>query len=277
MSLLGHPAVPLDSVAVNTEPSESAGPPRTARRWARRATALIALAVVLSGCNQSWRFENNPGATKQGQYTYRMFQGFDITALAVGAVVWALIFWCVLRYRRKHADEMPKQTRYNVPWEVVYTLTPILMVAGLFAITVKGENYVDRVAAHPDQRLAVTGFQWGWKFDYDLGNGQHAVVVSDPSHFATIELPKGEETRVTLRSADVVHSFFVPAFNFQRYAQPGITNVFDFTPTDLGTYTGRCNYLCGLHHDLMIFHVKVVPQSEFNTWVQQQATPKAAA
>jgi len=238
--------------------------------------ALAALAVVLAGCNQSFRFENNPGATKQGQYIYRMFVGFDITALVVGALVWALIFWCVLRYRRRRADEMPRQTRYNLPWEVVYTLGPVLVVGGLFGITFVGENYVDHVTANPDQKLAVTAFQWGWKFDYTLPDGRHAVVVSEPQRYATIELPLQETTRVTLVSDDVVHSFFIPAFDFQRYAQPGITNVFDFTPTVGGRFTGRCNFLCGLHHSLMIFYVKTVPASQFNTWVQQQASKAAA-
>lgn len=231
----------------------------------------MALAVLLTGCNQTWNFENNTGATKQGHYIFRMFQGFDIASLFVGALVWGLIFWCILRYRRKSADQMPKQTRYNIPWEILYTTTPVFVVAGLFAITIVGENYVNKVVKHPDQVLTVTGFQWGWKFDYTLPDGRHAVVVTDPGHYGTVELPLNKTTQINLLSADVVHNFFVPAFNYNRYAQPGVTNVWDVTPTKAGRFVGRCNFICGLHHALMIFYVKNVPDSEFQNWLQQHA------
>lgn len=258
---------------MSTDPSATS--PRRARRLTGRLGGLAALALLLTGCRGSWRFENNPGATTQGQKISHMFVGFDITALAVGAIVWGLIFFCVLFFRRRSRDHWPKQTRYNIPWEIAYTIAPIFVVVGLFAVTVVGENAVDKVVPNPKQQLTVTGFQWGWRFDYSLGNGQHAVFTSDPTNFQTVELPLGQTTRVNLLSADVVHNFLISAFNFQRYAQPGVTNVFDFTPTKTGTFIGRCDFFCGLHHDLMIFYVKVVPPAQFQTWVHQNA--KAAA
>lgn len=231
---------------------------------------LVALAVGLSGC--TFNFENNTGATKQGHLIFQTFQGFDITALAVGVLVWALIFWCILAYRRKKADEWPKQTRYNMPWEVAYTILPFFVVAGLFAVTVKVENSVDAVAPNPANKMSIQAFQWGWRFTYDNpgGSSRPLTLLSDPSHYATFELPDNQVTRVTLTTADVVHEFDVPAFDFQRYAQSGVTNVFDLTPNRTGTFIGRCGQFCGLHHDLMIFYVKVVPPAQFQIWLQQQ-------
>jgi cytochrome c oxidase subunit 2 len=239
------------------------------------AAGLGAMALLLSGC--TFNFENNTGATTQGHTIFKMFQGFDITALAVGVFVWALIFWCILAYKRRHPDEMPKQTRYNLPWETAYTLIPVLIVAVLFGFTVVGENSVDKVVPNPTNRMTITAFQWGWKFDYGTGATTGtgtapgtAEVVSNPDHFATFELPVHETTQVNLITTDVIHEFYVPAFDFERYAQTGVTNVFDLTPTRTGTFIGRCAQFCGLHHDLMIFYVKVVQPAQFQSWLQQQ-------
>ena len=118
--------------------------------------------------------------------------------------------------------------------------------------------------------MTVTAFQWGWRFSYDLPGGQTVQVLSDPNSFGTFELPLNQTTRVNLVTADVIHEFYVPQFNFERYAQSGVTNVFDLTPTKTGTFIGRCAQLCGLHHDLMVFYVKVVQPAAFQSWLQQK-------
>ncbi|HVA43533.1 MAG TPA: cytochrome c oxidase subunit II [Acidimicrobiales bacterium] len=253
--------------------STSASAPSRAtpgRRRLGRVGVLGALALALSGC--TYNFENYTGATTQGHQTFKLFQGFDITALAVGIFVWALIFWCILAYRRKSPDHWPRQTRYNMPWEVAYTTIPILIVAVLFGYTVVTENSVDAVAANPANHMSIQAFQWGWRFTYDNppGSTQAVTLLSDPNHYATFELPLNEVTQVDLTTADVIHEFDVPRFDFQRYAQSGIENTFDLTPTQTGTYIGRCGQFCGLHHDLMIFYVKVVQPATFQTWLQQQ-------
>lgn len=245
----------------------------------RRLVAPAGLGVValaLSGC--TYNFENYTGATKQAHTISKLFQGFDITALAVGAFVWALIFWCILAYRRKSADHWPKQTRYNMPWEVAYTTIPLLIVAVLFGYTVKAENSVDAVAANPANHMSIQAFQWGWRFTYDNPpSGGPVTVLSDPNHYATFEIPLNEVTQVDLSTADVIHEFDVPRFDFERYAQSGVLNTFDLTPTQTGTFIGRCAQYCGLHHDLMIFYVKVVQPAQFQSWLLAQSTSQGGS
>ena len=74
-------------------------------------------------------------------------------------------------------------------------------------------------------------------------------------------LPVDQTVRIFLRSADVIHGFYVPQFNFSRYAQPGITNQFDLNILHAGTYRGQCTQFCGLYHSLMLFQVKAVTSS----------------
>jgi cytochrome c oxidase subunit 2 len=88
--------------------------------------------------------------------------------------------------------------------------------------------------------------------------------------YPTLELPVNETTRIFLRSNDVIHGFYVHAFNFSRYAQPGITNEFEIRPTQTGRFAAQCTQYCGLYHSEMLFNVKIVPQAQFQSWLTQQ-------
>lgn len=252
-------------------------------------------AVVLAGCKLP-TFGTFTPVTRQEHGSYQLYQGLTIAAMLVGAFVWALIFWCVIRYRRRphHGDEIPRQTRYNYPWEVAYTITPLVMVAIIFIFTVISENSADAVPKNPDLTVDVSAFQWGWRFDYPLPDGHQIAVIPQqaptPSSAAaastgerssnalaitypTMVLPVGRVAQINLISEDVVHGFYIPEFEFSRYAQPGIINRFDFTPTRTGTFSGRCTQFCGLYHTQMQFYVKVVSQADYRAWVNSQSQP----
>ena len=95
------------------------------------------------------------------------------------------------------------------------------MVIGLFGATLAFEAPVDRVLAAPANRIAATAFRWSWEFSYPNGRSVYGTPAAPP----TLYLPLGEATEIDLRSADVTHSFWVPAFLFKRDAIPGMTNV----------------------------------------------------
>jgi cytochrome c oxidase subunit II len=241
------------------------------RRALWTTAGLLLLALSASACTLP-AFGGYKGATEQGHTAFHMWAWSLVTAMAVGAIVWILIFWSVLRYRKK-GDDLPKQTRYNTPIEIVYTVVPILIVAGLFYFTVIVEDRIDAVSTDPAVSVRVTGYQWAWRFDYQSPVSGVSVIAT-PNHLPQLVLPVGVTTRITLVSNDVVHGFYIPAFNFSRYAQPGVTNVFDFNPTQTGTFTGRCAQYCGLYHSQMLFSVRTLSRGDFNTWLAGQ---KAAA
>ncbi|HKF31977.1 MAG TPA: hypothetical protein VKB37_06345, partial [Jatrophihabitantaceae bacterium] len=121
------------------------------RRWTRivRLSALAAVAALtLSACSSSdvekkLRFGWPTGVTKQAEKMRVLWTWSSVTALIVGCIVWFLIFWCCGRYWKRN-DEVPKQTKYNLPLEWAYTITPFLIIAGLFYYTVVTENYVNK-------------------------------------------------------------------------------------------------------------------------------------
>ncbi|HET7486462.1 MAG TPA: cytochrome c oxidase subunit II [Acidimicrobiales bacterium] len=236
------------------------------RPW--RSLAPLLLACLLAGaCGADGPSFGAPrGATRQGREIFRLWQGSVWAALAVGALVWGLIFFVVLRYRRR-GDRLPAQTQANIPLEVLYTATPLAVVAVLFAFNVRTLDRVDALSAHPAVTVEVTGFQWQWRFRYPR---EGVEVIGTNTKEPVMVVPVHATVRLILKSDDVQHSFFVPAFLFKRDAVPGLTNQVDLFVEKVGRYDGRCAEFCGLLHDRMRFVVEAVPPEQFRQWVTRQ-------
>jgi cytochrome c oxidase subunit 2 len=186
-------------------------------------------------------------------------------AILVGGTVVALIAWSVLRYRGR-GDTPPGDFREHVSLEILYTALPVLIVAALFALTVRTERAVDARPPRPAVTVHVTGFTWQWRFEY-VGLG--VVVVGSPERSPEMVLPAGERARFVLTSNDVIHAFYVPGFLFKRDAIPGRVNEFEVVAPSPGTWRGQCAEFCGLGHATMNFTVRVVPPAEFRAWLRE--------
>ena len=236
----------------------------------RRAVALPVAALALSSCTLP-SFGASPGATTSSKSVFHLWQGFSIGAAIIGTLVLVLIVYAMVRYRRK-GDNIPAQTQYHLPLEVVYTVVPILIVFGLFAATMVVEN---KEVANPKTKVTVdvNAFQWGWKFSYP---GTSVVVIGQTTQDPTMVIPVNTNVHINLTSTDVIHGFYVHAFNFSRYALPGVLNQFTIRAVNTGTFFGQCTQLCGLYHSLMFFQVKVVPMSQYTTWLTTHQNSLAA-
>ncbi len=259
----------FDSVGA-VDPSLTSAPPDTPESPGRRhksarrrlaAAGVVLGAILLGGC-QLPTFGAYKGSTSQARSTFHLWQGFFIAGLIVGGLVFLLIVWAVFRYR-KRSDDVPVQTQYHTVLEIIYTVVPVLIVIGLFIATVVVENKVTAVEPNPYTELHVYAFQWGWEFQYDNG----VKVIGQTTAAPTMVLPTGKTVRVYLRSYDVLHGFYVPEFNFSRYASPGYWTSFDLHVLHNGVYRGQCTQLCGLYHSLMFFNVRSVSPAAFQTWL----------
>ena len=239
------------------------------------ALFLIAPALlVLTGCSQvsGLGFEENLSSVND--ISLSLWQGAWIAAGVVGLITLILIVWPAIFHRKKVcAPEFPKQTQYNVPVEIAYTIIPFIIVAVLFYFTaVKESQIVEKSPTTVAHEIGVEGIQWSWQFSYPEA-GPKAIVTGTPAQPPTLYVPLGERVRYTITSNDVVHGFWIPAFMIQIQNLPGVTNHLEFTANKLGTYPGRCNILCGRNHTQMIFSVKVVTPSEYKSYLE---TLKAA-
>jgi len=257
-----------------------AGPARATRPAKRRllaAAATVLGTVLLTGCSsettEQWKRLGLPEAASDRTEAVRsLWIGAWIAALIVGVAVWALILYVVVRYRKRN-DDAPKQVRYNLPLEVLYTLAPFAIIGVLFFYTVEHGNQITKMSGTPQHTVNVVGQQWQWTFNYkDQVNGQDGVwetgTLDKP---AELWLPVNESVHFDLTSPDVIHSFWVPAFYFKLDVIPGRTNKFEVTPTKTGTFAGKCAELCGLYHSRMIFSVKVVTRAEYDQHLKELA------
>lgn len=238
---------------------------------------VATIAVAATACSSSFGMPR--GSSSQGEEVFSLWQIFFWAAIGVAAIVYGLLGWSLLRYRRRRGEDdtaLGRQFHANIPLEIVYTAIPVVIVVALFTLSIRGDDRVSAVSSDPDITLAVEAYSWGWRFSFP---DEGVVVLSDPSGEGIpgpeLWLPMGETVRVELTSNDVIHAFWVPDFLFKRDAIPGHVNVFDLSPTTAGTYHGVCSEFCGLNHSFMTFTVKVVSAKEFERWLGEQSTEAA--
>ena len=237
------------------------------------AGSVLGATLALAGCSaetaaQWGRFGLPEAASDRAPFVGNLWVGAWIASLVVGVFVWGLIVWVMIRYRKRQPDEEPRQTRYNLPLELLYTLVPFLIIGVLFFYTVQAQNGVlAKETARPVTTVNVIGQKWSWTFNYmEASNSAVGAVVHQAGTIDKIPdlyLPVNKPVRFNLASADVIHSFWVPAFYFKLDVIPGRHNSFDITPDKVGVYSGKCAELCGTYHSAMLFTVHVVPEQEY--------------
>ena len=247
---------------------------RKAGLWTAASAGLLLLSACSSADQeQIKRLAMPEPATDRAPAIYDLWHGAWLAAILVGILMWGLIGWACFKYRRRADDEIPVQTRYNLPLEILYTLAPVVMVLVFFYFTIEQQNDLDQKYDDPEHTIEVVGQQWSWTFNYvedDALDGQTTVFQpGTPAEPPTLYLPVDESVRFNLHSPDVIHDFWVPGFLQKMDVVPGKTNSFDLTPTREGTYAGKCAELCGVYHSRMLFNVEVVSAAEYAAKLQE--------
>ena len=242
-------------------------------------TAMVSAGLLLLGAcstedrDQIRRLALPKPITDRGPFTYDLWHGAWLAAILVGILVWGLILYAAFKFRRRSDDEIPVQTRYNLPIEILYTIVPVIMVAVFFFFTVQTQNSVlaQPAGGRAQHQITVVGQKWSWSFNYmgeDAVNGKNVFTSGTPSEMPTLVLPVNQSVTVHLESPDVIHSFWVPAFLMKMDVIPGRHNSFSFTPTQEGTYAGKCAELCGTYHSRMLFNLRVVAPAEYDQYLR---------
>jgi len=249
---------------------------RGGRRRALWVPAVLVAGMLLSGCTREiergW-LPSTVDTTNQTGRIMALWNGSWEAALAVGVLVWGLILWAAVAYRRRRDDtSFPAQVRYNIPLEILYTIVPLMMIAVLFFYTASYETAIADVSAKPDVTINVVAKQWSWDFNYVEANVYESGVqveldksTGEPlNQQPVLVLPINKRVEFVLNARDVIHSFWVPAFLQKLDMIPGKTNRFQIVPTQEGTFQGKCAELCGAYHSQMLFQVKVVSQAAYD-------------
>lgn len=247
------------------------------------------LAFTATGCsidNDVLRFGWPSGVTPEAEKMRELWTWSVLAALAVGVLVWGLIFWTVAFHRKKKDDdELPKQFQYNVPLELFAVVLPTIMVCVLFFFTVTTETAVVRADEEPDVKVDVTAFQWNWEFAYPdqkTPDGDPVRTVGNSSEIPLLVLPTNQRIEFTIEATDVIHAFWVPELLFKRDVMPrpeknNQDNTFQVTQIDKeGAFVGRCAELCGTYHAVMNFELRALSPDKYEEFIglRKQVNPE---
>ncbi|HEY8591215.1 MAG TPA: cytochrome c oxidase subunit II [Naasia sp.] len=260
---------------------------RSRLRWAAvpLATAVI---IALAGCTQAQLHGFLPGfeegekaVTNHAQTIADLWVGSWIVLLVVGVITWFLIIFAAIAFRRRRGQSgLPVQMRYNMPVEVFFTLVPLILVVGFFAFTARDQAGIVERADDPDVTIEVYGKQWGWDFNYLDEDVYSPGVQTQPEALGTpntgviestlpvLVVPVDQTIEFQVRSRDVAHSFWVVDFLQKMDLYPNKTNYMTVTTTREGTFAGKCAEFCGDYHAQMLFSVRVVPEAEYQDYIE---------
>lgn len=200
---------------------------------------------------------------------------FSITA-GIFIVVGGLLTFAVIRFRQRAGEDLtePPQVYGSNQIELAWTVIPVLIVVVLFLVTARVIYGVQDVP-QPKNALAVTvvGHQFWWEFRYPkLG-----IVTANELHIPASDPKHSQPTYLTLVSADVDHSFWVPKLGGKTDLIPNHVNQMWMDPSKPGVYLGQCGQYCGAEHAKMLLRVYVDTPQDFTAWVHQQQAPETSA
>jgi cytochrome c oxidase subunit 2 len=234
-----------------------------------------ALPLLLAACSNS-QYPNSTftNLTDFNRDSTSLWNLMIWLGIAVFVLVELLLVYVMFRYRRRPNDAEPEHVHGNTKLELTWTILPAFILA-IIAVPTVQQIWKFQTGAPPNAlQVDVIGHQWWWEFRYPEQN----ITTANELY-----IPTGRPVNFTLRSVDVIHSFWIPQLGGKRDVMRNRTNFLWFTPDSVGTqaFNGTCNEYCGTSHANMRFRAYTVSPDEFDRWVAgQQATavfPAAAA
>jgi cytochrome c oxidase subunit 2 len=211
-------------------------------------------------------------ASTQAHESDTLYHVLVIASIPIFVLVTTVILYSVWQFRMKPGEELKDgpPIHGNTRLEVFWTAIPTVLLLGLVGYSFVVLHNNEKKPAREIQ-IEVTAQQFAWSYEYPS-----AITGGAPLNSTQLYLPKGESVQFNLRSKDVIHAFWIPAFRIQEDVVPGITTHWRATPDLLGSYPVVCNLLCGLGHSLMRSTVHVVTPSAFQAWLAGQRSASTA-
>jgi len=171
----------------------------------------------------------------------------------------AVMIYFVVKYRRGK-NPVASDIRDNYPLEIIWTIVPTLIALSMFYV---GWSSYLGLRDVPDDAMEITveAQQFSWLFIYDNDKETENELV----------VPQGRAIKLNITSIDVLHSFFIPAFRVKVDAVKGMETYVWFFADEVGEYDIECTEYCGVDHSAMLAILKIVPQEEFDAWIEEES------
>jgi cytochrome c oxidase subunit 2 len=264
--------------------------------------ALIATAIGTSACSSDsgWSQLNmTRGVTEISRKIYDLHMEIFWVCVVIGVIVFGAMIWSIIVFR-KSKGAIPDVTMvHNTKVEVIWTTVPVII---LIAMAVPAARTLVEIedTTKTELTIKVTGFQWGWQYDYlddgvayyshlDRKSDEARELLSgiDPNtveHYLLnvdhpLVVPVDTKVRLLVTGADVIHSWWVPAFGVKKDAIPGFVNEawFRVDADKAGLYRGQCAELCGRDHGFMPIVVDARSKADFALWLKNTAAEQKQA
>jgi cytochrome c oxidase subunit 2 len=206
----------------------------------------------------------SPGASNFVETVDNAFIFIVAISVLLLVVVTVLMIFFVIKYNKKRN---PKAVNIhgNIPLEITWTVVPTLLVLAMFWFGWVGYKNMSTIPGNA-YTIDVTAQMWQWKFHYKNG-----------AQTDTLYVPLKTPVKLNLKSLDVNHAFFVPAFRIKKDVYASRTNTVWFEAEKAGSYDIACAEYCGLRHSYMYTRLVVLPGNEFNSWLQNIAPKDTTA
>ncbi|HVB31091.1 MAG TPA: cytochrome c oxidase subunit II [Gemmatimonadaceae bacterium] len=234
----------------------------------RLATAALtaAFAVLVAACAPA-----HPNSIFHNHTDFNRDVGhlFDIL-IGLGSFVFlfveTILVVTLIKFRKREGQPAPVHVHGNTKLEILWTAIPAVILAVIAVPTVRTIFKTEAPATADALQVTVTGHQWWWEFQYP----QYGITTANELY-----LPIGRKVNFTLRTADVIHSFWVPELGGKRDLISNHTNYLWFTPDSVteDVFNGFCAEFCGTSHANMRFKVFTVKPAEFAAWAAHQEQP----
>jgi cytochrome c oxidase subunit II len=240
-----------------------------------------------------------PGVTEISRKIYDLHMLIFWVCCGIGVVVFGVMIWSLFSFRKSRGAVPDVTLVHNTRVEMVWTVVPVVI---LIAMAVPAARTLVEIedTSKTELTIKVTGFQWGWQYDYlDLGviyyshldrksdEARELLSGIDPNtvdHYLLnvdhpFVVPADTKVRLLVTGADVIHSWWVPAFGVKKDAIPGFINEawFRVDKDKPGLYRGQCAELCGRDHGFMPIVVDVRSKEDFASWLKSTAAEQKQA
>ena len=261
---------------------------------------LTMAATQPAHAESGWSLLNmTPGVTEISRKIYVLHMEIFWICVAIAVIVFGAMIYSIITFRKSKGAVADVTLVHNTTVELIWTAVPVAILIFMAVPAAKTLIEIEDVTK-TDLSIKVTGFQWGWQYDYlDKGvsffshldrksnSARELASGIDPNSVENyllnvdkpLVVPVGSKVRLLITGADVIHSWWVPAFGVKKDAIPGFINEAWFkVDTDKpGLYRGQCAELCGRDHGFMPIVVDVRSQADFDAWVKAQAAEQKQA
>ena len=246
--------------------------PGTRKAGAAALTVVVAaLVAACGGDHPDSIFHQRTDFNREVDYLFKILIYFGT---AVFIFVEAILIWTLIKYRARPGQPEPEHVHGNTALEITWTVVPLIILVLIGVPTIRTILSTQAAARADALQVEVIGHQWWWEFRYPqytmpgLGGKTDTVVTANELY-----LPVGRTVNFTLRSKDVIHSFWVPALAGKRDLVTNHTNFLWYTPDSVGNdaaWNGACVEYCGTSHANMRFKTFTVSPADFDSWMANQ-------